>query len=127
MSREIRFRVRDVVLDCWSILKQDIVHDRGIVPMEIFIDSCNRFKFEQCTGLLDDNKTQIFEGDVIKGIAVAGDNKEKAFVGCVEWDAEEACFYYQAGGDWPCIKPWFVKNVEVIGNIHENKGLLDKI
>lgn len=82
---------------------------------------------QQFTGLYDRNGKEIYEGDVCRFDAneIEGFNCVLCdFIGVVEWDEEDAGFYYATNMDkWPHIKPWFAVNVEVIGNVHETPEL----
>lgn len=133
MNREIKFRVWDKILQNWSKNTQHFVHARVGSTMHVMPEQGDRFTFEQYTGLSDKTGVEIFEGDLVKGVAVAAGEsaiyggKETAFVGEVKWDLEDAGFFYESTDDqWPHIKPWFVKDVTVIGSIHENTVLLEK-
>lgn len=69
--------------------------------------------FEQCTGLKDKNGKLIYEGDII----LVEDNK------CpVEWESENARYNVVGYGEIAYLN---YNDIEVIGNIHENKDLLE--
>ncbi|EAI4883558.1 hypothetical protein F0H08_06885 [Campylobacter jejuni] len=82
--------------------------------------SCN-YEIELFIGLCDTNGKKIYEGDIAKIITFSYD-----FVGHVAYDKEETRFklidnkYME---DFANYEDW--DSIEVIGNIHENKELLN--
>lgn len=78
-------------------------------------------KLMQYTGLKDKNGKKIFEGDIVKNILVLETNTFAINIDIVEFNQEECSF--MLGKD----KRHFNKNLdlEVIGNIYENKELLE--
>lgn len=71
---------------------------------------------EQFTGLFDKNNKEIYEGDILE----VNNAKFK-----IQWD-EEGGFEYETLQDLPDGFTFYPKDIEVIGNIHDNKELLDE-
>ena len=83
----------------------------------------NRFELMQYTGLKDKNGKEIYEGDIVKGIAFDGYNVSNGvikFPDCsytVEFkDKNARGFYY--------LHHIRLETIEVIGNIYENPELV---
>ncbi len=84
----------------------------------------------QCTGLEDKNGKLIFEGDILR-------DKESEFIGTVKFNDVIASFVVVINDTTPTFYHWswlnkgdvtrdkILKNTEVIGNIHDNRELLE--
>lgn len=74
----------------------------------------------QSTGLFDKNAKEIFEGDIVRNIHTGS-------VGRVYWCVHNTGFFYYVEKDKKDYTVFRAKyNLEVIGNIYENKELLRK-
>lgn len=97
--------------------KYYIVPDYASALYSFLIDSST---ICQCTGLKDKNGKLIWENDIV----VCRDFTEEKYV--IAWKQDEACFEYQQYG---CSIMNFEQlsgcEVEVIGNIIDNAGLLE--
>lgn len=82
---------------------------------ECVLDS-DYWTVEQCTGLKDKNGKLIYEGDIVSYKVPSG-----KYIGVVRWDKNTGGWLKSTGGD---ALHTYIKTVEVIGNIHENKELL---
>ena len=72
----------------------------------------------QYTGLCDKNGVKIFEGDIVE-------NDEDLYV--VEWSEDEARFVLNGDGVQASFDNFWGYELEVIGNIYENKELLEVV
>lgn len=80
-----------------------------------FTDSVDRVELMQFTGLIDKNKKEIYEGDIIQ-------KENKNYI--VTWD--DGSFGIFRNGDWADYLLGHCGSSEVIGNIYENPELLNK-
>ena len=69
----------------------------------------------QSTGLFDKYGVEIFEGDIVR-------NTHTGSVGRVHWCVHNTGFFYYVEKDYTVFRAKY--NLEVIGNIYENKELL---
>ena len=129
--REILFRAWDKTTNKYR--KFDGMHDTMIIDESGEIRYYNlqngsggdEYILEQFTGLLDKNGVKIFEGDIVRD-GKGGD-------GVVEYRDEIASFLIRVNN-----KTWYLNEgdpnrkaqlqyTEVIGNIHDNKELLEVV
>ena len=122
--REIKFRA-------WHQQRKDFIHVATIdfVNNECYglaydiqesdeMLTCGLDNLEQFTGVTDKNGKDIYEGDII----VLGANKPCV----VTYDEQRACFSADLiGRGNTCFHTDFWSKGEVVGNIHENKDLLN--
>ena len=122
MSREIEFRA-------WCS------HRKKMLPIitlkaictaneELSQTEWSDLNIMQYTGLKDKNGTKIFEGDVVNCVPYKKHLKDRIMHGIREvvFDQQDATFYYDSNitMNWGGIASY-----EVIGNIYENKDLLN--
>ena len=114
--REIKFRAWDKAIN-----KMKSFIDLKKYPIDILIDN-SQLIFMQYTGLKDKNGKEMFEGDIVR----VGNYVYKVIIDIAKGLFFECIKHLSLrGGDIYYTE--FIKdvNIEVIGNIYENKNLLE--
>lgn len=129
--REIKFRA-------WDTLYNEMIYDvqfrRDDRTFDNFLDS--RYALMQFTGLHDKNGKEVWEEDKVKWIAYGPlsyeypeeGRSEYEGIGTVIYSTENACFYIEGEEEIHSLCADFGEEeieLEVIGNIYEDKELLN--
>ena len=146
MKREIKFRAWDNLENRWyeptfegyrGKIEEIMLSPRGRLTMrtmtELIDESMfpNRFELMQYTGLKDKNGRSIYEGDILKVTSEGGES----YAAIVKWFGDEGYPAFDLAGipaAWcyesnalATIFQEGVETCEVIGNIFEDKQLLE--
>lgn len=114
MQRPIKFRAWDVRNEVMWLRKPKQLVSEFFQLIEQDTEGGEQFILMQYTGLKDKNGVEIYEGDILQG--VAGSYKVKWNNNTLNWVAYD-------GGN---LGLWAFNEPEVIGNIWEHPELLEK-
>ena len=112
--REIKFKLYQKYED-WNLT--DIVN---IFQINDYSDDLANMEICQYTGLLDKNGVEIYEGDILQ--SSIGCKSGKAIV---EWNNKSSGFEAIMKPSTWCLLQSYLHTAKVIGNIYENKELLE--
>lgn len=129
MQDRFKFKVFDKeqnkIIDFNDFKKGDIEFNFNPDTQEIWIEyDKSRYIIIQCTGLKDKNVKLIYEGDIVYKKGSKNWKKEKLY-SIVIYDDMYGHFNLSDENGIHDI-PQNKDNIEVIGNIYENKELLEK-
>lgn len=132
--REIKFRAWDKVKQIWCNYKIDdgkvyfIDNDTGCLYRN-YPGKYENFDLMQYIGLKDINNVEIFEGDIVEMSKENSDFKE---ISVVKFDKNKASFVLETQDDYGYLSydisyyNYHKVYYKVIGNIYENKELLEQ-
>ena len=117
--REIKFRAWDKVKKEWILGKEpfNIIGEVTVFDMvkQYSLGHLNDIEVMQFTGLLDKNGKEIYEGDIIKTIGE---------IGTVIYNAPSFMAIGVEQNIFDIVDDYFI-GCEVIGNVYENKELIN--
>ncbi|WP_204123297.1 YopX family protein [Lacticaseibacillus mingshuiensis] len=134
MMREIKFRAWDSQnKKMLKVAGVEIISGRGIVSVgtllhdEVVYGKVNgsNLSLNQFTGIHDKNGREIYECDIVRSIPRS--KHEKSFVGAVHYGRVDPSFtiHDKDGHDFRLYSSGKCRTYEVIGNIFEDKQLLE--
>ena len=107
-------------INCDITANGTLVITQGIEGKKYIIDDDN-YVVQQCTGLKDKNGKLIYEGDIVRGKDHFDRDRK-----CIVRYSETYCCYFIVGDRWSDEYMFHLSDKEVVGNIYENKELLNE-
>lgn len=128
--RNIKFRAWDTNNKNWAYqdgIATTFPHDimRPDSPYQVLTLNRENIELMQFTGLLDRNDVEIYEGDLVRQVKYRSDRAIGGETYEIVWSKTNASLRLKAVGEdfWLSFNQ-VRKNIEVIGNVHENPELL---
>lgn len=132
MNRKIKFRAWDKAKQMWSNYKS---YDGTLYFMDknlgcwygSYHERYKDFDLMQYTGIKDINNIEIYEGDIVK---LSKENSDFKEIGIVKFDENKASYVLETQDDDISYNISYYNyhkvHYRVIGNIYENKELLEQ-
>ena len=115
MNREIKFKILKLDINFFLYNEGRTILEIGAEDLEAIKHNTDNYKFIQYTGLKDKNGKEIYDGDIVRQ-TINASRKE------YEVGFKNGCFRmgtFAMGVGWEDGK-----DIEVIGNIYQNKELI---
>jgi len=132
--RTIKFRAWDKTCGEFTNIEYLDIRFKNNGEIEIFegdhivsTNKTNDYELNQYTGLKDKNGKEVFEGDIVRNTLIKPQLLECYCANKIIGSAGYAFKFRKLPNDEGTMWRWETTDIEVIGNIYENKELLKEL